>query len=190
MKKIIANIFFKVSRWKIKIDGDSKSLDRCVLVVAPHTSNWDFILGILTYWKLGKKLKIIIKDSHTKAFYGKIVEKMGGIGINRAQKNDLVNFVASAFEKEDFSLVITPEGSRSWSPKWHLGFYYMARKAEVPIVLASGDYQKKEIQIGYTISVEKIEQEPLEVILVEIEDYFRNIQGKFPKNYNPQIYER
>ena len=65
----------------------------------------------MVYWKFGKRLKVIIKDSHTKAFYGGIIKSIGAIGIDRSQKNDLINVIAREFEKEDFSLVITPEGS-------------------------------------------------------------------------------
>ena len=107
MKKIIATIVLKLMGWKIQMDGDVKNLDRCILAVAPHTANIEYILGNLAYWKLGKPLRVIIKDAHTKAWYGFIIKAMGGIGIDRSQKNNLVQFVADLFKKEDFSLVIT-----------------------------------------------------------------------------------
>ena len=135
MKKIIATIVLKLMGWKIQMDGDAKNLDRCILAVATNTANIEYILGNLAYWKLGKPLRVIIKDAHTKAWYGFIIKAMGGIGIDRSQKNNLVQFVADLFKKEDFSLVITPEGTRSWVSKWKLGFYHMAMTAKVPIVL-------------------------------------------------------
>ncbi len=189
MKKLIGSLILKMLGWKVVLHGDHSNLDRCVLVVAPHTHNMEYILGNLSYWKLGKKLKIIIKDSHTKAWYGAAVKALGGVGIDRTQKNDLVNFVAKEFEKEDFSLVITPEGTRSWVPKWRKGFYHMAVAAKVPIVLAAGDFKRKIVYLGYQISVEKIETATYEEILKEISDYFikHDITPKIPANWNPDI---
>jgi 1-acyl-sn-glycerol-3-phosphate acyltransferase len=105
---------------------------------------------------LEKPLKIIIKDAHTKAWYGSVGKRSGRNRIDRSQKNDLVNFVAKQFAKEDFSLVITPEGTRSWVPKWRKGFYHMALAAKVPIVLAAGDFKRKIIYLGYTIPTKEL----------------------------------
>ena len=171
------------------LQGDVNVLNRCILVVAPHTHNSEYILGNLAYWSLDKPLKIIIKDAHTKAWYGSVVKGLGGIGIDRSQKNDLVNFVANQFAKEDFSLVITPEGTRSWVPKWRKGFYHMALAAKVPIVLAVGDFKRKTMYLGYTIPVERIATASYEEIMKEIEEYYikNDIVPKIKANWNPDI---
>ncbi|SDD87466.1 1-acyl-sn-glycerol-3-phosphate acyltransferase [Riemerella columbipharyngis] len=189
MKKIIGKLILKLLGWKVILDGNANNLNRCILVVAPHTHNLEYLLGNLTYWSLGKSLKIIIKDAHTKAWYGGIVKGLGGIGIDRSQKNDLVNFVANLFEKEDFSLVITPEGTRSYVQKWRKGFYHMALKARVPIVLATGDFKRKISYIGKKISVEELETKSYEDILKTISDYYieKDIHPKVPENWNPNI---
>lgn len=189
MKKIIANIILKIIGWKVVLHGDTDNLNRCILVVAPHTHNSEYILGNLAYWQLGKSLKVIIKDTHTKAWYGFVIKSLGGIGIDRSQKNDLVNFVAKQFEKEDFSLVITPEGTRSWVPKWRKGFYHMALAAKIPIVLAVGDFNTKTMYLGYKIPYEKIISASYEEILKEISDYLvkYNVTPKIPENWNPHI---
>ena len=97
----------KILGWKVVLQGNENNLNRCILVVAPHTHNMEYILGNFAYWSLGKadKLKIIIKDQHTKAWYGGIVKALGGIGIDRSQKNDLVNFVKNEFA---ISIFTTP----------------------------------------------------------------------------------
>lgn len=189
MKKLLAKAILKLVGWKVVLHGDVNNLDRCILVVAPHTHNSEYLLGNLAYWSLGKKLKIIIKDQHTKAWYGGLVEAIGGIGIDRSQKNDLVNFVAKLFTKEDFSLVITPEGTRSWVPKWRKGFYHMAMAAKVPIVLAAGDFRTKTMYLGYKIPYEKIASQPYEALLEEIKAYYikYDIQPKIAANWNPDI---
>lgn len=189
MKKLLGSLILKLMGWKVVLHGDVDNLNRCILVVAPHTHNSEYLLGNFAYWKLGKPLKIIIKDAHTKAWYGGIVKGLGGIGIDRSQKNDLVNFVAKQFEREDFSLVITPEGTRSWVPKWRKGFYHMAMTAKVPMVLAAGDFKRKIIYLGYQIPFEEIQNMSYEEILKKISDYYKkyDIHPKVPENWNPEI---
>lgn len=189
MKKLIGSLMLKILGWKVVLQGDVRNLDRCILVVAPHTHNMEYLLGNLAYWKLGKKLKIIIKDAHTKAWYGSVVRGLGGIGIDRSQKNDLINFVANEFKKDDFSLVITPEGTRSWVPKWRKGFYHMALAAKVPIVLAAGDFKRNIVYLGYQIPYERLETASFAEVMKEIQDYYikNDIGPKIPANWNPNI---
>ena len=189
MKKFLGKLILKLVGWKVVLHGDVNNLNRCILAVAPHTHNSEYILGNLAYWSLEKPLKVIIKDAHTKAWYGSIIKNLGGVGIDRSQKNDLVNFVAKQFEKDDFSLVITPEGTRSWVPKWRKGFYHMALAAKVPIVLAVGDFGTKTMFLGYKIPYERLISVPYEEILKEIQDYMikHNIQPKIKENWNPEI---
>ena len=188
MKKLIAKLILKIIGWKVVLEGDVNNLNRCILVVAPHTANSEYILGNLAYWSLEKPLKVIIKDAHTKAWYGFIVKALGGVGIDRSQKNDLINFVVNEFKKDDFSLVITPEGTRSWVPKWRKGFYHMAIAAKVPIVVAAGDFRTKQIHLGYLISVHDLETRTFEDIMAEMEEYYKKITPKIPENWNPKIY--
>lgn len=188
MKKIIASFVLWITGWKIKLEGDFHNLDRCILVVAPHTSNWEFVLGILAYWKFGKPLKLIIKDAHTKAWYGGLIRKLGGIGIDRSQRNNLVAFVTNLFQKESFSLVITPEGTRSKVSKWRMGFYHMALGAQVPIVLGAGDFKDKIIYIGKKISLEDLQERSQESIMGELQNYYKKITPKYPEQWNPKIY--
>ena len=100
----------------------------------------------------------------------------------------MVKFVTDHFAKEDFSLVITPEGTRSWVPKWRLGFYHMALSAKVPIVLGAGDFAKKTVFLGKKISVEDLETRSFESIMEELEEYYKKITPKIPENWNPKIY--
>ena len=67
MKKLIAKLILKIIGWKVVLEGDVNNLNRCILVVAPHTANSEYLLGNLAYWSLEKPLKVIIKDAHTKA---------------------------------------------------------------------------------------------------------------------------
>ena len=175
MKKFLAKLILKIVGWKVVLEGDVDNLNRCILVVAPHTANEEYMLGNLAYWSLGKPLKVIIKDAHTKAWYGFLVKAMGGVGIKRKKKNN-------------FSLVITPEGTRSWVPKWRKGFYHMALAAKVPLVIASGDFKDKTIYLGKKISVEDLETRTYEDIMTELEEYYKKRTPKVPENWNPKIF--
>jgi len=188
IKKIIAQFVLWIWGWKIVLEGPASNLERCVLVVAPHTANEEYILGNLAYWVLGKKLKVIIKDAHTKAWYGFLIKGLGGIGIDRSQRNELINFVKREFHKDNFSLVITPEGTRSWVPKWRKGFYHMALESKVPIVIAAGDFKEKTMYLGKKISVEELETRSYESIMQELQDYFQKITPKDPEKWNPKIF--
>ena len=179
MRKIIGSLLLKLLGWKVVLEGDLDNLNRCVLIVAPHTDNIEYLLGNLVYWKYNKPLRVIIKDAHTKAWYGFIVKALGGIGINRSQRNNLVQFVTELFKKEDFSLVICPEGTRSRVEKWKLGFYHMALGA---------DFKTKKIHIGRKISVEDLESRSFESIMDEIQDYYKDFTPKYPEKWNPKIY--
>lgn len=189
MKKIIGKLALFLLGWKVKLQGDASVLNRCILVVAPHTHNMEYILGNFSFWALNKPIKIIIKDAHTKAWYGSIVRGLGGIGIDRSQRNDLVNFIANEFKKDSFSLVITPEGTRSYVEKWRKGFYHMAMATKVPIVLAAGDFKRKNIYLGYSIPYEEYSQMSYEELLDRIRKYYieYDIQPKIPENWNPNF---
>ena len=84
--------------------------------------------------------------------------------------------------------MITPEGTRSWVPKWKMGFYHMAMTAKVPIVLGAPDFRTKKIYLGKKISVEDLETRSFESIMDELEEYYKNFTPKYPEKWNPKIY--
>lgn len=186
MKKQIGALFYKLMGWKFDFSIPLKEVDKCVLIAAPHTSNWDFFYTIFAFWYLKIPLNFFIKDAWTKPWYGFLIKKMGGIGIDRSQRHNMVDYGAEVLNsREHIYLLNTPEGSRSWAEKWKTGFYYIAQKAEVPILLAYCDYEKKMAGIGRVIHLEGRSRED---ILQEIQDYYENVKGKYPENYNPKIF--
>lgn len=186
MKKFIAFLFFKLLGWRFDLQVPVKDIPKCVLVAAPHTSNWDFVYAILAFWYLKIPMKFFIKDSWTRPWYGYFIKKMGGIGINRSQRSNNVEYAVSLLKESQQQLYIlnTPEGSRSWVERWKTGFFYIAQKANVPLVLAYCDYEKKIAGIGKVISIEGKSKEK---VLLEIQDFYKDKKGKYPEKYNPQI---
>jgi 1-acyl-sn-glycerol-3-phosphate acyltransferase len=145
MRKI-SQYILKMIGWKavVTIPEPAKS----VICVAPHTSNWDFIIGKLFYWALGRKSSFLMKKSWFFFPVGNLLRSMDGIPVDRSKRTSVTDQVAEEFNKrETFHVAITPEGTRSFVKKWKMGFYYIALKAKVPIQLAYIDYAKKEMGI-------------------------------------------
>lgn len=177
MKKIYSFIFNALG-WNSSVNGELSS--KCVICVAPHTSNWDFIIGMLFYKSIGGKPHFLMKKSWFFFPLKYILRAIGGIPVNRKRKNSLTEQMADEFEKrEHFQLAIAPEGTRKKNSVWKSGFYYIAWNAHVPITLAYLDYKKKVIGIidnfipsgDVTGDIDKIKQ------------FYKNIQGKHPAQF-------
>ena len=136
-------------RWTLEINGDD--IPKCIICVAPHTSNLDFMLGKLYYNAIGKKAKFLIKKEWFVFPLNFIFRSMGGIPINRSKSSSTTEQLAEEFSRRDiFHLAITPEGTRKRTEEWKKGFYYIALKAGVPIQVAYIDYGKRKIGIKTT----------------------------------------
>lgn len=122
--------------------------DKAVIVAYPHTSNWDFPLGML--WKIasGRRCRWIAKDSLFRWPLGAFMRGLGGIPVNRRQPAGFVDAVAAEFAASaDCVVAIAPEGTRSLTPGWKSGFHRIARAAGVPILLGTIDYGRRRIGI-------------------------------------------
>ena len=172
--------------WKLDNHLDLSQIDKCILVCAPHTSNWDFYYTIAAFWQMNIPMKLFIKDAWTKPWYGYFIKQLGGIGIDRSQSKNMVEFASDLLKKESkLYLINTPEGTRSFSSKWKTGFYYIAKEANVPILLGYCDYKKKRAGISKIIEIENRE---LDDILAEIEIFFKDVTPRYPENFNKKIY--
>lgn len=121
---------------------------KSVICVAPHTSNWDFLLGKLYYWAIDRKAGFLMKKEWFFFPLGPLLKAMGGVPIDRSRSGSTVEQLKNYFQKRArFTIAITPEGTRGYSPRWKTGFYRIALGAGVPILLAKIDYSCKEISI-------------------------------------------
>lgn len=134
--------------WSVEITAPRR--DKCVICVAPHTSNIDFLLGISAYYSLGRKANFLMKDFWFFFPMGILMRKMGGIPVPKRKKGvSLTQSVIELFKKSDYvNLAVTPEGTRSATSKWHTGFLYIATDANVPIQLGVLDYKHKRIIVA------------------------------------------
>jgi 1-acyl-sn-glycerol-3-phosphate acyltransferase len=124
-----------------------------VIVVYPHTSNWDFPLGVLAKWAMGIEAKFWGKHTLFRIpLFGAWLRWLGGVPVDRAAARGVVEQMVDLFERkrqagEYFWLALTPEGTRSWRPAWRSGFYRVTLGAQVPILLASLDYGRKQVRV-------------------------------------------
>ncbi len=180
MKKVLAKIILFFMGWKIKGNIPS-GLKKCVIVAAPHTSNSDFFIGRLAFYILGlKQVHFFIKREAFKFPFKKLLLNAGGIPVDRANSSNLVIDIVERFKKEDtFYLVITPEGTRKKTNRWKMGFYHIAKEANVPIALAYVDYKKKEG--GIAKLVEAKDEKPVKE---EVFSFYKTIHAKYPEKFN------
>jgi 1-acyl-sn-glycerol-3-phosphate acyltransferase len=167
-----------------------QGLEQCVMIAAPHTSNWDAVYARLALKVLGVNVRITIKDSYMKFPLGPFVRAMGGIGIDRSPKKEgqarasMVQLMADLFkEHPHLVMLVTPEGTRAKQENWKTGFYHIAMTAGVPIALAYMDYKKKRAGVGKIIyPTGNYEQD-----MQEIMQFYANIEPKFPENFSVDV---
>ena len=177
-QKIYSFIYYKLLGWKTNVTVPN--YDKCVICAAPHTTNWDLFIGKLFYGAIGRKTSFMMKKEWFFFPLGVIFKAVGGIPVYRGKRNSLVDQMAERFAaSQKFNLAITPEGTRKANPHWKKGFYYIALKARVPILLIGIDYEKKTI----TATKEIIPSGDIDKDMQEIKLYFKDFKGKKPENF-------
>ncbi|MDR0658731.1 MAG: lysophospholipid acyltransferase family protein [Mediterranea sp.] len=179
MKQAIYSfIYCKILGWKAVVAVPDHN--KCVVCAAPHTSNLDLFIGKLFYGTIGGKTSFMMKKEWFFFPLGLIFKAVGGIPVNRGRKSSLVDQMVTVFKKrEKFHLAITPEGTRKPNPNWKKGFYHIALKAQVPIVLVGIDYGKKTISAGKAI----FPSGDIDKDMREIKLYYKNFKGKHPEYF-------
>lgn len=169
----------KLLGWKIEVEIDIPS--KSVICVAPHTSNWDFILGQLFAWAIEMKSFFLMKDTWFFFPLGVFFKKLGGIPVDRTRNNSATASLIELFNKNDtFHLAITPEGTRGHVENWKTGFYNIAVGANVPILLAYIDYKKKYLGIKNVF----LPSGEIEADMPVIQSFYIGVQGLNPEKFN------
>ncbi|MDZ4281109.1 MAG: lysophospholipid acyltransferase family protein [Hydrogenophaga sp.] len=141
--------FLKVTGWRVEGSLPAHA-SRSVLIAAPHTSNWDLPYTLMVAFALRLNIRWMGKQGIFRAPFGGVMRWLGGIPVNREQSTNLVAASAKAIREADgpLQLIVPPEGTRSKTRYWKTGFYYIAREAKVPIVMAYMDYERKISGLG------------------------------------------
>lgn len=178
MKKI-CNFILNLIGWKIT--GQTNLPDKSVICVAPHTSNWDLLLGLIVYKALGRKASFLIKKEWFTFPMNLIFKTLGGIPVDRSRKTSLTEQMTELYTKRDnFQLAITPEATRKLNTEWKKGFYFIALAAKVPIVVAALDYKKKEADFKTVLMPTGDADADIE----KIKSYYKGVTAKHPRYFS------
>lgn len=162
-------------RWKVIIEPFPG--EKFVLIGAPHTSNLDFVFMLATSWYLRLKLYFVGKHTLFWPPMGWILTSLGGIPVDRRASHGVVDQIAERIKAVDeFILVITPPGTRQRTDHWKSGFYWIAMKAEVPIVCGALDYPKKTVDLSMSF----LPSGDIQSDMQTIRTFYQGVQGRFP----------
>ncbi|MDR1368664.1 MAG: 1-acyl-sn-glycerol-3-phosphate acyltransferase [Dysgonamonadaceae bacterium] len=176
---ILPALLLRLFGWKGVVDVEIPP--KCVICVAPHTSNWDLVIGRLFYASVKGKPHFLMKKEWFFFPLNHLFKALGGIPVDRKRKSFVTEQMIEEFNQKDhFQLAISPEATRKKNSNWKSGFYYIALGANVPISLAHIDYGLKEVGIcrnfyptgDETVDIETIKQ------------YYKDFMGKFPEQFS------
>ena len=177
MSAWIAKHILKLLGWQIV--GQLPEPHKCVLVAAPHTSNWDFLYMFLVSKALGVRIRWMGKEELFKGPLGPISRALGGIPVKRSKSTNMVMQMAHVFQNSDeLVLAVPPAATRGYTDYWRSGFYYIAVEANVPITLGFVDYGRKQVGFGPSFN-------PSGEITTDMDiarRFYKDIQGKYPAN--------
>jgi 1-acyl-sn-glycerol-3-phosphate acyltransferase len=147
----VAQAALRAAGWRLQFDG--LPAQQGVLIVYPHTSNWDFVIGVLAKWSVGLPIVFFGKDTLFEVpLLGAWMRWLGGVPVDRARPQgavqQMVACLCQARERDEFFwLALAPEGTRRYLPQWRSGFYRVALQASVPLGLVYIDFSRKEVGV-------------------------------------------
>ncbi|MDP5105084.1 MAG: 1-acyl-sn-glycerol-3-phosphate acyltransferase [Polaribacter sp.] len=179
MKAIAKFILYTILGWEL--EGDfSKDVKKYVVIAAPHTSWIDFPIAILSRMASGIMINFIGKNSLFKSPFGFFFRALGGTPVDRSKSNNLVEAIIQVFNsKDEFRLGLSPEGTRKKVDAWKTGFYYIAKGANVPIVMATLDFEKKQVKISEPYYTTDDKEKDFEFFYA----FYKNVKGKNPDQF-------
>lgn len=162
-----------------KISGALPPYKKMVIAVAPHTSNWDFFLGVAVLFALRIRIRFLGKHSIFVPVVKQILERLGGIPVDRRSAHGVVEQIAAKFAQHDkMILAVAPEGTRSPIYPWKTGFLAVAYRAQVPVQLIGFDFKHKTVFIGELLFPTGNVDQDLQCVY----DYFGTINAKYPQH--------
>jgi 1-acyl-sn-glycerol-3-phosphate acyltransferase len=176
----LAGLLLHLAGWKLVFAQPLPP--KCLIVVYPHTSNWDFVIGVIARAAIGIPCKWAGKDTLFRPPLGGFFRKLGGIPVNRRIRTGFSDQIAREFHRHAvFSVVVTPEGTRSYVPHWRSGFWYAALAAKVPLALGFIDYGRREIGIGAYLGLSGDSGRDLAALAA----FYAGKRGRYPQKEAP-----
>jgi len=174
----LAGWIFKKAGWRY--EQNTTLPDKCVIVIAPHTSNWDFILGELATRSVGIKASFLMKSTWFFFPLGPLMRRLGGIPVDRKRHGNVTASVVEAFNsRQRLAVGVTPEGTRSANPVWHKGALHIAHEAGVPLILAYIDYGTRTVCIDRALEL----TDDVDGDMVRMKQYYSRITARYPEKF-------
>jgi len=174
----VADFILKIIRWEIK--GEIPDLKKFIIIVAPHTSNWDFVLGILVMFSLRIHIRWMGKHTIFRKPFGGLMKWLGGIPVNRTYAAGVISEIADSFTNNESLIInLAPEGTRKKVKNWKLGFYFIAKKANIPVLIGCIDYKKKVISFGPVIHLTDDQEKDI----TKIKSFYNSDMAKYPEKF-------
>ncbi|MBL36844.1 MAG: glycerol acyltransferase [Xanthomonadales bacterium] len=172
----LARLLLRMFGWTL--EHEDPGTHRYVLIVGPHTSNWDFPIGLLAAWALDLRAHWMGKNTLFEGFLGPLFRAWRGIPVNRGQPGKTIEKMAARFAVADhFVLGLAPEGTRRATDHWKSGFWHIARAAQVPVVMAYIDYGRKQVGVGSAF----MPGDDLENDFRQLQDFYADKRGRYPQ---------
>lgn len=182
-KRLYEFIFFRLMGWKMNGSFDER-IKKCVLAVMPHTCNFDFFIGLFVRGIANQQMNFVGKKELFMFPFGYYFRSIGGAPLDRSGGKNLVDAIVDVYNsREVFRLGIAPEGTRKQVDELRTGFYYIALKANVPIVPVAFDYGTKTVKIGHPIYPTGNIEEDMKTYL----DFYKGVKGRFPERQYQNI---
>lgn len=177
--RTLSKLYYWFSGWKLEGQLDPE-IKKCIMVGAPHTSNFDFGYSRAALYMMNRPVKYLIKQELMKFPLGLFFKATGGISVKRDKSENLVTHMVELLNNsEELVILLSPEGSRKLKEKWKTGFYHAAMQAKVPIVLSSLDYKKKIAHVGLAFHPSGDYHGDMQQVI----EYYKNITPRFPENF-------
>ena len=178
MHRLSKFIYQRLLGWKVTGFNNFDSLQKAVLIAAPHTSWHDFYVGVLLRSLLKIKVYFIAKSALFHPLIGWFFKSLGGTPVRRNANEKQVDAIARMFENKDkFRILLAPEGTRKKVSTWKTGFYFIAKKAKVPIVMLSFDFENKENKFSKPF----YPTDNMEADFKFMRAFFEGVKGKIPE---------
>lgn len=175
-----ARAILRLLGWQIV--GQPPRIPKYVMLGVPHTSNADGFLMLLVATAVQLRLNFLIKDSWFRGPLGPLARRLGGVPIDRSTSRNTVGQIVAAFaSREELAFVITPEGTRGYTDHWRSGFYHIARRANIPVVLGFIDYGSKQIGFGPAIELTSDTAADMD----RIRAFYADKTARYPEKFGP-----
>lgn len=181
MLKLLGRLILLLLGWKP--EGPVPSHEKCVMIAAPHTSNWDLVITLALTHVMGRPIRWMGKDAIFRFPFGWIMRQLGGIPVDRSAHHNLVHYTAEYIRKHKGPLIITvpAEATRSRADYWKSGFYHIAMEAGVPVYLGYLDYRRRRGGYGPAIRLTGNRRADMDLI----REFYRDKTAKYPEEFGP-----